>query len=51
MNAPLAAATGRYFTWLFDDDLVEPGFLSTAYVILTGAGLSTGIVPALPGPR
>ncbi|UFS71047.1 glycosyltransferase family 2 protein [Geomonas sp. RF6] len=31
MNALLNAATGRYFTWLFDDDLYEPGFLSAAH--------------------
>lgn len=31
MNALLAEAKGRYFTWLFDDDLYEPGFLQAAY--------------------
>lgn len=31
MNALLGMATGRYFTWLFDDDLYEPNFLGTAY--------------------
>ena len=31
MNALLREATGRYFTWLFDDDLYEPGFLKAAY--------------------
>ena len=30
MNTLLDAARGRYFTWLFDDDLYEPGFLQTA---------------------
>jgi glycosyltransferase involved in cell wall biosynthesis len=35
MNALLAAARGRYFTWLFDDDLIEPGFLRVAHAILT----------------
>lgn len=37
MNALLAAATGRYFTWLFDDDLYEPGFLQTGYSALVSA--------------
>lgn len=31
MNALLDMATGRYFTWLFDDDLYEPNFLQTAH--------------------
>jgi glycosyltransferase involved in cell wall biosynthesis len=31
MNALLGMATGRYFTWLFDDDLYEPNFLQTAH--------------------
>ena len=31
MNALLDLATGRYFTWLFDDDLYEPNFLQTAH--------------------
>jgi len=30
MNALLGMARGRYFTWLFDDDLYEPDFLKTA---------------------
>jgi glycosyltransferase involved in cell wall biosynthesis len=34
MNALLAMASGRYFTWLADDDLYEPGFLQTAHDIL-----------------
>ena len=35
MNALLDMASGRYFTWLFDDDLHEPGYLATAYQFLT----------------
>lgn len=31
MNALLSMARGRYFTWLFDDDLYEPDFLQTAH--------------------
>ncbi len=38
MNALLAAARGRYFTWLFDDDLYEPDFLLTAHRHLARAG-------------
>lgn len=34
MNALLKLADGRYFTWLFDDDLLEPGFLQTAHATL-----------------
>ncbi len=34
MNALLHLATGRYFTWLFDDDLHEPDYLLTAYQFL-----------------
>ena len=43
MNALLAAASGRYFTWLFDDDLHEPDFLTTAHQFLT----TNGFPPAL----
>jgi glycosyltransferase involved in cell wall biosynthesis len=43
MNALLAEASGRYFTWLFDDDLYEPGFLQTAYDVLS----ETDFPPAL----
>lgn len=43
MNALLDAATGRYFTWLFDDDLYEPGFFQAASDVL----LETGFPPAL----
>jgi glycosyltransferase involved in cell wall biosynthesis len=38
MNALLEMATGRYFTWLFDDDLYEPDFLQTGHDCLTEAG-------------
>jgi hypothetical protein len=34
MNALLEMARGRYFTWLFDDDLYEPGFLQTGHDML-----------------
>jgi glycosyltransferase involved in cell wall biosynthesis len=35
MNALLAAAKGRYFTWLFDDDLYEPDYLMSAHSFLS----------------
>lgn len=35
MNELLTMARGRYFTWLFDDDLFEPNFLQTAHSTLT----------------
>lgn len=35
MNALLSEARGRYFTWLFDDDLFAPGFLQAAHAILS----------------
>lgn len=38
MNALLGMATGRYFTWLFDDDLYEPDFLQTAHDCLAETG-------------
>lgn len=38
MNALLAMARGRYFTWLFDDDLYEPDFLLTAHGHLVDSG-------------
>jgi len=38
MNALLGMATGRYFTWLFDDDLYEPNFLETAHDCLAKTG-------------
>ncbi len=34
MNALLAMASGRYFTWLADDDLYEPDFLQSAHKLL-----------------
>ena len=42
MNALLTMASGRYFTWLFDDDLYEPGFLQAAHDCL----VKTGFPPA-----
>ena len=45
MNALLEAATGRYFTWLFDDDLVEPGFLRTAHDILVREAFPPALFP------
>jgi glycosyltransferase involved in cell wall biosynthesis len=38
MNALLAMAQGRYFTWLADDDLYEPEFLRTGHDLLTKNG-------------
>jgi glycosyltransferase involved in cell wall biosynthesis len=38
MNALLEAANGRYFTWLFDDDLLEPDYLATAHNSLEHSG-------------
>jgi glycosyltransferase involved in cell wall biosynthesis len=38
MNALLDMATGRYFTWIFDDDLYEPDFLQTAHDCLAETG-------------
>ena len=35
MNALLEVAEGRYFTWLFDDDLLEPDFLLQAHEFLS----------------
>jgi glycosyltransferase involved in cell wall biosynthesis len=40
MNALLAMASGRYFTWLADDDLYEPDFLRTGHDLLVGNGFS-----------
>ena len=37
MNRLMEMAAGRYFTWLYDDDLYAPGFLQTAYDSLAGA--------------
>ena len=38
MNALLDLAEGRYFTWLFDDDLYEPDFLQTGHDCLVASG-------------
>ncbi len=38
MNALLAMASGRYFTWIADDDLYELGFLRTAHDLLVETG-------------
>jgi glycosyltransferase involved in cell wall biosynthesis len=38
MNALLDMASGRYFTWLADDDLYEPGFLQSGYDFLERNG-------------
>ena len=38
MNRLLELAEGRYFTWVFDDDLYEPEFLRTAYDTLAAYG-------------
>jgi glycosyltransferase involved in cell wall biosynthesis len=43
MNSLLAEASGRYFTWLIDDDLYEPVFLENAHNLLT----SNNFPPAL----
>lgn len=61
MNALLAAARGHYFTWLFDDDLLEPDFLSVAHALLcrpdppsalfTGYRILWGEEPFLPVRR
>jgi glycosyltransferase involved in cell wall biosynthesis len=46
MNALLAGASGRYFTWLFDDDLYEPGFLQTAHDVLVKTGFPPALFPS-----
>lgn len=46
MNALLAAARGRYFTWLFDDDLYEPDFLLTAHDHLVASGYPQALFPS-----
>jgi glycosyltransferase involved in cell wall biosynthesis len=38
MNALMGLASGRYFTWLFDDDLYEPDFLQVAHDALEANG-------------
>ena len=42
MNALLAMASGRYFTWLADDDLYDPGFLRMAHELLEKTGYPPG---------
>jgi glycosyltransferase involved in cell wall biosynthesis len=34
MNSLLSLARGKYFSWIFDDDLCSPGFLSKTYEAL-----------------
>jgi glycosyltransferase involved in cell wall biosynthesis len=46
MNALLAAARGRYFTWLFDDDLHEPDYLALAHDSLTNNAFPTVFFPS-----
>lgn len=46
MNALLGMASGRYFTWLFDDDLYEPGFLQTAHDYLVQSGFPPAFFPS-----
>jgi glycosyltransferase involved in cell wall biosynthesis len=45
MNALLGMARGRYFTWLFDDDLYEPDFLLTAHDLLVREGYPPALFP------
>ena len=42
MNALLAMASGRYFTWLADDDLYDAGFLRMAHELLEKTGYPPG---------
>lgn len=46
MNALLGLASGRYFTWLFDDDLFEPDFLQTAHDSLVRTGFPPALFPS-----
>lgn len=46
MNALLGAAKGRYFTWLFDDDLYEPEFLQTAHDALVKNDFPPALFPS-----
>lgn len=46
MNALLAFAQGRYFTWLFDDDLYEPDFLFRAHDNLTRTDYPPALFPS-----
>jgi glycosyltransferase involved in cell wall biosynthesis len=43
MNALLALASGRYFTWLADDDLYECDFLRTGHDLLSETGFPPGL--------
>lgn len=46
MNALLDSATGRYFTWLFDDDLYEPGFFQAVHDVLTETSFPPALFPS-----
>ncbi|MDW7710831.1 MAG: glycosyltransferase family 2 protein [Deferrisomatales bacterium] len=46
MNALLEMATGRYFTWLFDDDLYQPNFLRTAHDCLAANAFPPAFFPS-----
>lgn len=46
MNLLLALASGRYFTWLFDDDLYEPDFLQTVHDALVTAAFPPVLFPS-----
>ncbi len=46
MNALLEMASGRYFTWLFDDDLYEPDFLRTAHDCLVKTDFPPALFPS-----
>ena len=46
LNAVFAEAKGRYFTWQFDDDLYEPGFLKTAHDILSANDFPPALFPS-----
>ena len=42
MNALLSMASGRYFTWLADDDFYVPDFLQTGHDLLVETGFPPG---------
>lgn len=46
MNALLAAAQGRYFTWLFDDDFYEPGFFRAVHTALQEHNFPPALFPS-----
>ena len=46
MNSLLGLASGRYFTWLFDDDLYEPDFLQTAHDCLEQTEFPPALFPS-----